>query len=151
MAFAALDLFARVVTARTAAFRGLDRLAIDDPGRGAGFAILAFAGHLQEKEIDPLPQAIFLPRVEVVLHRSPLGEIARQQTPRTRRSQNVQQSLDNLPQLYLSRSPQLLLRRHVGLDQRPFRIGQITCVTKIFAPILTASGFSPHVVSPRAF
>ena len=89
-----------------------------------------------------------LPRVKVVLHRRPLRKIARQQTPRTRRSQNIQQSLHNPPQLYFSRSPQHFLDRHVGRNQGPFRIRHITCVTQIFAPILTASGFSPHVVAP---
>jgi hypothetical protein len=148
MALAALDLFARVVTSRTSAFGGLDRLAIDHSGRGAGFATFAFAGHLQEKEIDLLPQTLFLPRVKVVLYRRPLRKIARQQTPRTRRSQNIQESLHNPPQLYFSGSSQHFLGRHVGLNQSPFRIRHITCVTKIFAPILTASGFSPHVVAP---
>src|SRR5215472_18392476 len=109
MALAALDLFARVVTARTPAFGGLDRLAIDHSGRGAGFATFAFAGNLQEKEIDLLPQPLFLPRVKIVLHRRPLWKIARQQTPRTRRSQNIQESLDNLAQLDFSRSPQYFL------------------------------------------
>src|SRR5215471_16744122 len=150
MALAALDLFARVVTARTPAFGGLDRLAIDHSGRGAGFATLAFAGNLQQKEIDLLPQTLFLPRVKVVLHGRPLRKIARQQTPRTRRSQNIQQSLHNLPQLYFSGSAQYFLGRHMGLNQGPFRIRHIACVTKLFASILTASGFGPHVVSPRA-
>src|SRR5215471_15887530 len=106
MALAAPDFFARVVTARTAAFGRLDRLAIDYPGRRACLPTLAFTGHLQEKEIDTLPQTIFLPRVKVVLHGRPFRKIARQQTPWTRRSQNIQQRLHNLPQLYFAGSPQ---------------------------------------------
>ena len=34
------------------------------------------------------------------------------------------------------------------LDQRPFRVGHVTCIAQIFPPILPPSGFSPHVVSP---
>src|SRR5215475_1742721 len=34
------------------------------------------------------------------------------------------------------------------LNQRPFRVGHVACITQIFSPILPPSGFSPHVVSP---
>ena len=44
VAFAALDLLARVKAPWTAAFRGLDRLAVDDAGRWAGLAPLGLAG-----------------------------------------------------------------------------------------------------------
>ena len=63
--FAALDLLARVKAPWTAAFRGLDRLAVDDAGRWAGLAPLGLAGRHQEMVIDARPQRVVPPRGEI--------------------------------------------------------------------------------------
>ena len=55
--------------------------------RGAGgrrsaprFSARLFAGLLEQDEIDPFPQPISLPCIELALHRRAVGKIVRQQT-----------------------------------------------------------------------
>src|SRR6266436_5831214 len=148
VALAPVDPLARVISPRTAAFRGLDRLTVDHPCRRAGFAPLPFASLLDQQEIDLFPQPLRLPRIKVTLHRRPLRKIARQQTPRTRRPQNVEQGFDNPPKRNYSWPSQGLLPRQVRRNQRPLRIRHVTCIAQIFSPILLPSGFSPHFVPP---
>src|SRR4029077_231514 len=81
VALAPVDLLARVIPLRTAAFRGLDRLTVDHPSRRAGVATITLPSLLDQQEIDLFPQPFGLPRVKVTLHRRPLRKIARQQTP----------------------------------------------------------------------
>lgn len=97
VALAPVDLLAGVVPARPAALGSFDRLAVDDPAREARFSARPFAGLLEQDEIDPFPQPIGLPRIEVALHRRAVGKIVRQQAPRAGRSRDVKQALDNFP------------------------------------------------------
>src|SRR5438874_13407793 len=55
---------ARGSAARSTALGGLDRLAVDDAGRRAGFAPGGFTRLQQQFEIDPLKQAVVPPIVE---------------------------------------------------------------------------------------
>lgn len=48
LALAPLDLLARIIAARPAAFLGFDALAVDHPGAGRGFATRRFACHQQQ-------------------------------------------------------------------------------------------------------
>src|SRR3974390_668435 len=148
VAFASVDLLARVIPPRTAAFRGLDRLTVDHPCRRAGFAALSLPSMLDQQEIDLFPQPFRRPRVKVALHGRSLRKIARQKTPRTRRPQYVEQRVDNTSKGNYSRPSQGVLPRQVRRNQRPFRIRHVTCIAQIFPPILLPSDFSPHLVSP---
>src|SRR5439155_10293005 len=145
---APIDLLARIISPRTSAFRGLDRLTVDHPCRRAGFAALPLPSMLDQQEVDLFPQPFRLPRIKVTLHCRPLRKIARQQTPRTRRPQNIEQGVDNTPKPNYSRPSHGLLPRQVRRNQRPFCIRHVTCIAQIFPPILLPSGFSPHLVSP---
>ena len=106
VALAPVDLLAGVISPRTSAFRSLDRLTVDHPCRGAGFAAIPLPSLLDQQEIDLFPQPIRLPRIKITLHGRPLRKIARQPTPRTRRPQNVEQSVDNPPKWNYSRPSQ---------------------------------------------
>ena len=53
MALASFDFFASIIPAGAAALGGLDGLAVDDPGRGAGFAPGSFSRFNQQLEVDP--------------------------------------------------------------------------------------------------
>ena len=50
-----VDLLAGVIPSRTAAFRGLGRLTVDQPCRRAGFAAIALPSLLDQQEIDLFP------------------------------------------------------------------------------------------------
>ena len=68
MALAALDLLARIIAPYSAAFRGLDALAVDHTGAGRGLAVLRNPRILHEAMIDPLPCNIVAPPIEPALH-----------------------------------------------------------------------------------
>jgi hypothetical protein len=61
--------FSRVEATNSAAFRGLDRLTVDDAGGGAGLAPFAFARCHDQFIVDRAQQAIVAPAVEIFLHR----------------------------------------------------------------------------------
>src|SRR5215472_10301815 len=69
MALTAFDFLGRIIASWSAAFGGLDRLAVDDTSRGAGFAASGLARLQQQFKIDPLEQALVPPIVEIALHR----------------------------------------------------------------------------------
>src|ERR1700756_1919787 len=54
MALTAFDFLGRIITSWSAAFGGLDRLAVDDASRGTGFAASGLARLQQQFKIDPL-------------------------------------------------------------------------------------------------
>src|SRR5215472_8166863 len=65
MALTAFDFLGRIITSWSAAFGGLDRLAVDDASRGTGFAASGLACLEQQFKIDPLEQALVSPIVEI--------------------------------------------------------------------------------------
>ena len=78
MALAAHHLLTRVKPARTSAFRGLHRLAVDHPGsRGSG-PPLGLAGARQKRPVDLLPRPVVAPLVEIVLNRAARRKLAGQ-------------------------------------------------------------------------
>jgi hypothetical protein len=86
--------------------------------------------------------------VEVALHRGAVWKLARQQTPGRGGPQQIEERLHHRAQRHAARPSEPFRRRQVRLNQRPFRVGHVTCVVQIFSPILPPSGFSPHVVPP---
>ena len=98
--------------------------------------------------IDPPPCRVVPPGVEVALHRRTRRKILRQQAPWTAAAQQIHDRVHHLAQVRGSRPPHSFGRRHEGLDQFPFPIGQVACVALPVAFILRASDFRPHVVSP---
>jgi hypothetical protein len=143
---AALDLLGGVVAARPAALGGLDRLAVDHPGRGARFATGRFARFEQEFEIDLLEQTIVPPIIKITLHCGEWRKVLRQHAPLTAGPRDIQNAVEDGAQIGLARPPQRLSRRHVGFDHGPLGIGQVTCITLPRTLILRSSDFSPHVV-----
>jgi hypothetical protein len=111
VAFAALDLLAGIPAARPARLGGLDRLAVDDPGRGAGLASRRLAGLEQQLEINPLQNPAVAPRVEIVLHGRERRKIARQLAPLAAGSGDVEDGVDDRPQIDRARPPQAALSR----------------------------------------
>ena len=94
-----------------------------------------------------LPIALWPARHKSIAARSTLRKIARQQRPRRRRLQNVEEDVDNATKRNYSRSSQGLLPRRVRQNQRPFRIRHVTCIAQIFPPILLPK-VSVHILYP---
>src|ERR1700730_6198696 len=90
VALAAFDLFRGIVTAWSTAFGRLDRLAINDTGRGARLAPRGLACLHQQLKIDPLKQPTVPPILEIALHRRERREILRQQPPLAARPKHLQ-------------------------------------------------------------
>src|SRR6266481_5055859 len=144
----ALDLLGRVVAARSTALGGLDRLTVDDPGRWARFTARRFPRLQQQLEIDLLKQAVVSPIVEITLHRRERRKVIRQHPPLTAGPRDIQNRVKHGSQLELERPAQRLGRRHMRLDQRPFRIRDIACVPLSLSLMLPPGDFGPHPV-PR--
>src|ERR1700755_2422173 len=99
MALAALDLLAGIEAPWTAGFGGLDRLAVDHSGGGAGLAAGGLARLHDQLMIDPLPDAVVAPGVEEALHRRE-GRIAvGQQPPLTTARRDVEQGIHHRPKI----------------------------------------------------
>jgi hypothetical protein len=79
MALTAVDFLGRIIASGSAAFGGLDRLAVDDASRGTGFAANRLARLQQEFKIDPLEQVLVPPIAEIALHRGERRKVLRQQ------------------------------------------------------------------------
>src|SRR5215469_13470808 len=146
MALAAFDFLGQIKASWSAAFTGLDRLAVDDTSRGTGFAVSGLARLQQQFKIDPLEQALVPPIVEIALHRGERRKVLRQQTPLAAGPCDIQDRVDNSAQVGISRTAQTLNRRHIGFDHPPLCISKVACKTSPSALILRTSDFGPHVV-----
>src|SRR5262252_8660575 len=146
MALTAFDFLGRIIASWSAAFGGLDRLAVDDTSRGAGFAASGLARLQQQFKIDPLEEALVPPIVEIALHRGKRRKVLRQQAPLAAGSCDIQDRVDNGAQVGFLRTAQTLDCRHIRFDQPPLRIGKVACVTSSNSLILRTSDFGPHVV-----
>src|SRR5262249_3181098 len=147
LALAAFDLLAGIIAARTAALGGLDRLAVDDPRRRAGFAAGRFAGLQQQRKIGLFQNPAVTPRIKVVLHRRERRKLPRQLTPLAARPGDVEERVNYRPQLDFPRSPQRSLPRQLRLDHRPLPVGHVACVPLLLALILRPSDFGSHVAT----
>src|SRR2546430_15172754 len=104
MTLAALHLLAHVKPARTAAFRGLYALAVDDAGRRSGFASLPAACAFDQRGIDSRPQARSAPAIEIILYRRARRQILRQRTPLAPCGIDVEDRIHDHPQVDLART-----------------------------------------------
>ena len=149
MALPALDQLGGVEAARTAAFRGFHRLAVDHPGAWGGLAPRRFTYRHEKVMVDGAQRSIATPGVEISLDRAPRRELPGQHPPLATRAGHVQDRVQHLTQVRRARATQPLRRRQKRCDHIPFPVRQVTCVAKARALIVGASDFSPHVVSPR--
>jgi len=143
-----LTFLAAFVTARPAALGGLDRLAVDDPGRRAGFTSAGLARFEQQFEIDPLEQTGVAPVIKVALHSGERRKVLGQHAPLTAAPRDIKNAVEDRAQSGLARPPQMLGRWHMGFDHGPLSIGQVACITLCRTLILRPSDFGPQVV-PR--
>src|SRR5450631_1747628 len=128
-ALAPIDLLAGVVTARTAGFRCLDALAVDNRSRGTGFASNAFAVRHDKSVIDPLEDAGVAPGREPAIDRAPWRQVGGNKPPRAARTHHIEDRVDDLAQRPASRPSSRPWPRKKRFDHTPFLVGDVALVT----------------------
>ena len=96
MALAAADLLGGVVAARPALLGGLDRLAVDDAGRGLGRLALVLANAAVHHAQHLVPDARLAPAVELGGDGAPGREVVGQAAPLAAGGQDVQDGIDQV-------------------------------------------------------
>ena len=143
MALATSDSFGAIKAARTATFRGLGALTVDDASRGNTVTSHRRPSAPDEREIDPSPQALVAPKIEVVLHGGAWRKVLRQCAPLAAGRQNVENGVQHRPKLNFPRPSDATRRRQEKREQKPFRLRRVACINQVIAPILLPGGFSP--------
>src|SRR4051794_36519961 len=152
MSLASMEALAGVESAWPAGLRRRCGLTIDNGSCRFGLSSEPSARLPNQGLDDLLPSTRIAPGVKIALHRRVWRELFRQGSPLAPARQNIEDRLHDLAQIDLPRPAQSPSRRHHPGDQRPFCIGQITCVTQSAALILDTSGLGPwHGVLPRIF
>lgn len=95
-------------------FRGLHRLAVDDPNRRLFLSALTFSLFPTKGLAYSLPGPVVAPVPEVVLDRRPGREIVGHHPPLATRAQDVEDAVHDLPKIVLPRMAGPLL-----MQQRP--------------------------------
>src|SRR5215472_26252 len=126
---AAVDLLARIVTARAAGLGGLNALAVDDRGRGAGVAPDPFAICHHKRVVYPFKAPVVAPGGEPAVDRPPWRQVARHQPPRAARPHHVEYPIDDLAHRPLARPARRAGLRQVWRDDAPLCVGQIGLVS----------------------
>ena len=128
VSLAALDLFARVVTARAANLGGLDALAVDHARRKTGVAPGPLSIEHDQLVVQPLEGAVVTEIQEPAVDRLVGWKALGQHPPRTARAKHVEDRFDDLPHRPRPSSARPPRRRQARLQERPLRIRQIACV-----------------------
>ena len=143
MTLASFHALGRIKAARTAAFRGLHALAVNDTGRWRELTSHRRTAASHQDAIDATPGAIIAPTIKVTLNSRARRKVLRQCSPLTPRRQNVQDCVHHRSQVGLARPSQQSCRRQQRFHQCPLRIRHATCVVQAIASILCPGGFSP--------
>ena len=77
MALAPVDLLSSIIAAWPASLGGLDALAVDDRGRGAGVAPGPFAICHYQRVVYPFKAPVVAPGGELAINRPPWRQVAR--------------------------------------------------------------------------
>ena len=123
MTLAPVDLLARIVAAWSAGLSGLDALAVDDRGRGAGVAPDPFAICHHKRVVYPFKAPVVAPGGEPAVDRPPRRQVARHQPPRAARPHHVEYPIDDLAHRPLARPARRAGLRQVRRDDAPLCVG----------------------------
>ena len=119
-----------------------DWLSITHGGR-ACLAPRLLARRHHQHVVDAREPAAARPVVEITLHGRIGRQILRQLAPLATRRGHVKDRVDHRAQGGTARPSDRRARWHQRLDQLPFRIGQVACVTQTLPHIVRASDFGP--------
>src|SRR3954471_262933 len=104
VSLASLDTLAGVKSARAATFRGFDTLAIDDTGRRNSVPAHRQPSTPHQRKIDPRPDALIPPKIEVVLNGGIRRKVFWQQSPLASGHQDVENRIHPPPQINFTRA-----------------------------------------------
>jgi diadenosine tetraphosphatase ApaH/serine/threonine PP2A family protein phosphatase len=85
--------------------------------------------------MDGVERAVPAPQIEIIVQARAWRQVFRDRAPLAARAQDVHQTVDNLAHVHRPLIPTALGRRDTGLDQRPFRIGQVARIAKMAAVV----------------
>src|SRR5271157_5573043 len=128
MAFTTLDQFATVEAVLLAGSASFDRLTVDAASRRGRVVPCRYAHLLAQGGQNLDPDAVALPRLEVVVHGSPTWEIPRQHPPGATGPIEVEDSIDHLAHVGLARPTLLGYRWEVRRQKGPLLIREIARV-----------------------
>jgi hypothetical protein len=144
VALASIDLLASIIATRSTSLGGLDALAVDDRGRGAGVAPDPFAICHHERVVYPFKAPVVAPDGEPAVDRAPRRQVVWQQPPRAARPHNIEDAVNDLPHRPLTRPARGEGLGQVRRDHAPLCVGQIGLVSGDGAAMLLSSGRRPH-------
>ena len=128
MAFPAVDVLGVVATPLLAAAGRVDRLAVN-AGRGTGVVRLLHRPHLAAEDVvDPVQGPIPPPLVEVAPDGALGREVDGQVAPLAAGANEIEDGIQDIPQVGLAGPPTAGLGRDVWLDQGPVGISEVTGV-----------------------
>ena len=120
-----LIFFPRVVSPLAAGAGGLDRLAVDAAGTGLRCLTRLLSDHAAERAVDLLPQPHPAPPMEGVADRALGGKVVRQGGPGAARRQQIEDRVEDFPEVGPSRGPRRDRWGHQRFQEGPLGIGQV--------------------------
>ena len=144
MTLTPLCFLARIIATRAAALGRLDRLAVDDPSGGRGLPSRQHTRRRDKRIVQNVQYTAVAHLVEIVLHGRERRKLFGQHGPLAARGRDV---LDRIPyraHASPARAARFSPLGHKMLDQSPFRVGNIACITKAAPVIVRAGDFSPR-------
>jgi hypothetical protein len=129
MSFAALDLFAGIVTPLVAGFTALDALAVDDRRAGVALATVEQTQMFPQMGVDLLPHTVVLPEPKVMIDCAPGSKVFGQIAPLRASSDDEEHGVEQLPERMLAPPTSLRGLGKTIVDKMPFGVGKIRCVS----------------------
>ncbi|KPH87851.1 hypothetical protein GLUCOINTEAF2_0204042 [Komagataeibacter intermedius AF2] len=143
MALAALDLLARVIARKPAAFRSFHRLAVNHARARRGFTPLDFAQAHDQHRIHDLEQPGITPGVKIAPDGRDRRKAFRQQAPRAPGRGYVEHRIDHLAHIRRAGAATPFRRGYKWHDQSPLPVRRIRWISQSFPAMFTSGNTSP--------
>tara|TARA_R110002167_G_scaffold253980_1_gene460254 strand:+ start:4056 stop:4733 length:678 start_codon:yes stop_codon:yes gene_type:complete len=143
VALPALDLLARVIATRAAAFGGFDRLTVDHTGTRGSLATLDLAQVHDQHRVHCVEQARVAPGVKIALDRRDRREAFGQKPPGATARRNVEQGVQDFAHVRCPTPTAPLGRRDERRCQRPLPIRHIAGIAQSLSAMLPSGNISP--------
>src|SRR5712692_5420589 len=120
-------------------FRGLDALAVQNPGAGCRFFAGLGSHPFPQSIMNAHPSAVFAPTPVIPPHRPVRGKVVGQQPPGDPTAHEIAEGVDQFAHIGLAVAASGLARWNEGLDNSPLFVGQVRGVGFAFhTPVLSS-------------